>query len=85
MQLGEWRHGGIKLGREEESEKLDGIRDVFGEGRGYPDTVALVVVQGGTNVPAIDAMRCPSVSLIGFFMYDDAGAWGGGGGRVVCS
>ena len=46
-------------------------------GRGDPDAVALVVVQGGTNVPAINAMWGPSAMLIGFFMDNNAGAWRG--------
>ena len=42
-----------------------------------PDSVALVVVHGGTNVPSIDTVQGPSVTLSGFFMDNNVGAWWG--------
>ena len=42
----------------------------------YPDTIALVMVEGWAKVPSICTMRGPSLGGGGFFVDNDADSWG---------
>ena len=57
-------------------EERNGVDDAFGMGAWYPDAIALVMVEGWANVPSVCAMWGPSLADGGFFMNDDARAWG---------
>ena len=43
--------------------ELECVGNAFGLFAGDPNAVALVVVDGRTNVPAVDAMGCPCSEL----------------------
>jgi hypothetical protein len=51
----------------------EGIAD--SEGAWYVALVATVVLEGGADVPAVDAMGCHVASLVWGDMDDDSSAW----------
>ena len=57
-------------------DKLDIFGDKFGAGQRNIDSVILVVVRGGSEIPTIDTVGGPGATVDGCFVNNDAGAGG---------
>jgi hypothetical protein len=58
------------------------VGDTFGSGVAGPHTVTTIVVHGWAQIPAVDSMRGPGATNLGFFMDEDLYARRGHGGAV---
>ena len=57
-------------------DKLDIFGDKFGAGQRNIDSVILVVVRGGSEIPTIDTVGGPGATIPGCFVENNAGAEG---------
>lgn len=71
--------GWAAMGREE----FDSVGDAGAMGAGNVDLETAVVMHGWPNVPCVDAVRGPSVALVGFGVGNAANAWWCQGCSVV--
>ena len=64
--------GGGSSGHVDVSRKPgESIGDSFGASFVGIDSVASIVVQSRTKVPAVNAMRCPRFAIVGFVVNED--------------
>ena len=57
-------------------EKLDSIGDTFGAGPQNVDAVTTVVFRGGSEIPTVDTVGGPGVTIAGCFVDKNACARG---------
>jgi hypothetical protein len=62
---------------DESRDPSEGVSCAFAGCFFYPDGVAVIMVHGCSNVPAIDNMGSPSATNGGFFMDHHASSWRG--------
>ena len=62
--------------------KLDSFYDTFGVGPRNVDAVTSVVVRGGSEIPTINTVGGPGVTVSGCFVDNDAGDGGTKGVRL---
>ena len=65
-------------------EELDCFGNSFGASFGDVDSMAAIMLGGGSNVPSIDSVWCPSASVCWCFMDKNSGArWSEGSAIVI--
>ena len=61
------------VGRSNREGKLDSFGDAFGAGPRNVDAVTMGVVRGGSEIPTIDTVGVPGVTIAGCFVDNDTG------------
>ena len=74
---GGWDRGWSMMG-----EPCNGVRDPLGASVSRPDSVTAIVVHGRAKVPAMDGMRGPRATDMGFLVDEDLNAGRGQWGAV---